>query len=97
MLSIYFLEFIGILLLAFLIAILGKGYAHLLLGIILLLTGTLFANNCFNPAIALCYLLTNHITFTTFIYYIMIELSGAVIGFFLGNHVKTFYISKNKE
>jgi glycerol uptake facilitator-like aquaporin len=92
MISIYILEFIGTATLAFLISLLGKGYAHILLGTTLLVTGTLFANNCFNPAIALCYLLTNHITFTAFIYYIMIELSGAVMGFFFGSHVKTLYL-----
>jgi glycerol uptake facilitator-like aquaporin len=88
MISIYLLEFIGTGTLAFLIALLGKGYAHILLGTTLLVTGTLFANNCFNPAIALCYLLTNHITFTSFIYYVLIELSGAVTGFFLGKYIK---------
>ena len=88
MISIYLLEFIGTGTLVFLISLLGKGYAHILLGTTLLLTGTLFVNNCFNPAIALCYLLTNHITFTSFIYYVLIELSGAVTGFFLGKHIK---------
>ena len=88
MISIYLLEFIGTLILAFLISLLGKDYAHILLGTTLLLTGTLFVNNCFNPAIALCYLLTNHITFTSFIYYVLIELSGTVTGFFLGKHIK---------
>jgi len=87
MISIYVLEFIGTGTLAFLIALLGKGYAHILLGTTLLLTGTLFTNNCFNPAIALCFLLTNYITFTTFIYYILIEILAALTGFFLGKYI----------
>jgi len=87
MISIYILEFIGTALLAFLIASLGESYAHIIIGTTLLLTGTLFTNNCFNPAIALCFLLTNYITFTTFIYYILIEILAALTGFFLGKYI----------
>ena len=89
MISIYLLEFIGTGTLAFLISLLGNDYAHILLGSTLLLTGTLFTNNCFNPAIALCFLLTNYITFTSFIYYVLIEILAGLTGFFLGKHIKT--------
>jgi hypothetical protein len=92
MLSIYILEFIGTITLAFMISLLGKGYAHILLGSTLLLTGTLFANNCFNPAIALCYLITSHITFPVFIYYIIIELIAAVTGFTFGKYIKDLFM-----
>jgi len=92
MLSIYFLEFIGTTLLAFLISLIGKGYAHIILGTTLLFTGTLFANNCFNPAIALCYFFTNKITFTKFIYYIIIEFPSALTGFMFANYIKTKFI-----
>ena len=92
MLSVYILEFIGTIILAFMISLLGKGYAHILLGSTLLLTGTLFANNCFNPAIALCYLITNHITFPIFIYYIIIELIAAVTGFTFGKYIKDLFM-----
>jgi len=91
MISIYILELIGTLLLGFLISLLGKSYGHILLGTTLLITGTLFVHNCFNPAIALCYLLTNKISFTTFIYYIMIELPSTVIGFMFGSYIKSLY------
>lgn len=94
MLSTYILEFTGVTFLAFLISIIGKGYAHIILGITLLLSGTLFAANCFNPAIALTFYITNKITLTNLIYYIMIELSGAVIGFLFGQHVKTYFMPK---
>ena len=87
MISIYILEFIGTGTLAFLIALFGNDYAHILLGT-LLLTGTLFTNNCFNPAIALCFLLTNYITFTSFIYYVLIEILATLTGFFLGKYIQ---------
>lgn len=90
--TIYMLELSGMFLLAFMISLLGKGYAHILLGSTILVTGTLFANNCFNPAIALCYLLTNHITFHIFIYYIIIELFAAVTGFMLGKYIKEIFV-----
>jgi hypothetical protein len=89
MISIYILEFIGTALLAFLIASLRDSYAHIIIGTTLLLTGTLFTNNCFNPAIALCFLLTNRITFTSFFYYVLIEILAALTGFFLGKQIKT--------
>jgi len=94
MLSTYLLEFIGVTFLAFVISILGKGYAHIILGVALLLSGTLFAANCFNPAIALTFYISNKITLTNLIYYIIIELSGAVIGFLFGQHVKTYFMPK---
>ena len=93
MFSTYLLEFVGVTFLAFLISILGKGYAHIILGITLLLSGTLFAANCFNPAIALAFYISNKITLTNLIYFIMVELSGAVIGFLFGQHVKTYFTS----
>ena len=92
MISIYLLEFIGTGTLAFLISLLGNDYAHILLGSTLLLTGTLFTNNCFNPAIALTFYITNKITLTNLIYYIILELSGALIGFLFGQHVKTLFM-----
>jgi hypothetical protein len=91
MVSVYILEIIGTTLLAFLLSLLGKGYGHILFGTTLLLTGTLFVHNCFNPAIALCYFLTNKITFTNFIYYIIIEFPSAVTGFMFGNYIKELY------
>jgi glycerol uptake facilitator-like aquaporin len=94
MLSTYILEFTGVTFLAFLISILGKGYAHIILGITLLLSGTLFAANCFNPAIAFAFYISNKITLTNLIYLIILELSGAVIGFLFGQHVKTYFMPK---
>ena len=94
MLSTYILEFTGVTFLAFLISILGKGYAHIILGITLLLSGTLFAANCFNPAIAFAFYISNKITLTNLIYLIILELSGAVIGFLFGQHVKTYFMTK---
>lgn len=91
MFSIYLLEFVGVTFLAFLISILGKGYAHIIVGITLLLSGTLFAANCFNPVIAVAFYITNKITLTNLIYFIMVELSGAIIGFLFGQHVKTYF------
>ena len=93
MFSIYLLEFVGVTFLAFLISIFGKGYAHIIIGITLLLSGTLFAANCFNPVIAVAFYITNKITLTNLIYFIMVELSGAVIGFLFGEHVKTYFTS----
>lgn len=90
MVSIYFLEFIGTLLLASLISLLGKGYAHTILGITILLTGTLSNKNCFNPAIALCFYLSNQITLYNFNYYIVLETLGAMSGFFIGNSLLKF-------
>ena len=92
MFSIYLLEFVGVTFLAFLISILGKGYAHIIIGITLLLSGTLFASNCFNPVIAVAFYITNKITLTNLIYFIMVELSGAIIGFLFGQHVKTLFM-----
>ena len=94
MLSTYLLEFTGVTFLAFLISILGKGYAHIILGITLLLSGTLFAANCFNPAIAVAFYISNKITLTNLIYLFILELSGAVIGFLFGQHVKTLFMPK---
>ena len=94
MLSTYLLEFTGVTFLAFLISILGKGYAHIILGITLLLSGTLFAANCFNPAIAFAFYISNKITLTNLIYLFILELSGAVIGFLFGQHVKTLFMPK---
>jgi glycerol uptake facilitator-like aquaporin len=93
MFSIYLLEFVGVTFLAFLISIFGKGYAHIIIGITLLLSGTLFAANCFNPVIAVAFYITNKITLTNLIYFIITELSGAIIGFLFGQHVKTYFIS----
>jgi len=91
MVSVYILEIIGTTILAFLLSLLGKGYGHIVFGTTLLLTGTLFVHNCFNPAIALCYFLTNKITFTNFIYYIIIEFPSAVTGFMFGSYIKELY------
>jgi len=93
MVSVYILEIIGTTILAFMLSLLGKGYGHIVFGTTLLLTGTLFVHNCFNPAIALCYFLTNKITFTNFIYYIIIELPSAVTGFMFADYVKIKYFS----
>ena len=76
----------------FLISLLGQEYGHILLGTTLLATGTLFTHNCFNPTIALCYFLTNRITFTNFIYYVIIEFPSSVIGFMFGSYVKLLYL-----
>ncbi len=84
--SIYILEFTVTMLLVFVITLFGKGYAHLYLGILLLLTGTLFTVNCFNPALALCSLLANTININQFIYFLGLEISGAVTGFILGTY-----------
>ena len=92
MLSIYILEFIGTILVGFLLSILGQEYGHIVIGTTLLATGTLFTYNCFNPAIALCYLLTNRITFTNFMYYLIIEFPSAVIGFMFGSYIKSLYL-----
>lgn len=92
MISIYILEIIGTAILAFLLSLLGKAYGHIIIGTTLLLTGTLFTYNCFNPALALCYFLTNKITFTNFIYYIIIEFPSAVTGFMFGSYVKSLYL-----
>ena len=92
MLSIYILEFIGVTFLTSLISILGKGYAHIILGISLLLSGTLFAANCFNPAIAVAFYITNKITLTNLMYYIIIEFCGAIMGFLFGQHIKTYFM-----
>ena len=92
MISIYILEFIGTTVLAFLLSLLGKAYGHIIFGTTLLLTGTLFIHNCFNPAIALSYYLTNKITFTDFIYYVIIEFPSAVTGFMFADYIKTKYL-----
>lgn len=91
MYSIYILEFVGTTTLGFLLGLLGKGYGHILVGSTLLLTGTMFADNCFNPAIALCYLLTNKIELPTFMYYVVIEFFAAVLGFLTGTHLSKYY------
>uniref|UniRef100_A0A6C0I7N9 Major intrinsic protein n=1 Tax=viral metagenome TaxID=1070528 RepID=A0A6C0I7N9_9ZZZZ len=88
----YILEFIGAMILAFLISLFGKGYAHLVLSIMLLLTGTLFTSNCFNPAIALCFFLTNKITLSMLWYYFALEISGALTGYYCGAYIKDFFI-----
>ena len=93
MISIYLLEFIGTMYLAFFISLFGKSYAHIILGISLLLSGTIFTANCFNPAIAVTFYLSNKINIINLIYYIIIELFGAVIGFFLGKYIKMNFIS----
>jgi len=84
---VYLYEFIGTGVLAFFIALLGKGYAHTIFGIMILCLGTIFVTNCFNPAIALCFLLTNKIQLFTFLYYIPLELAGAVVGYYGGKYV----------
>ena len=88
MISTYFLEFIGTVYLAFFVSLFGKGYAHVILGISLLLTGTIFVANCFNPAIAVAFYLSNKITLINLFYYVIFELFGAVTGYFLGNIYK---------
>jgi len=92
MLSIYILEFIGVTFLTFVISILGKGYAHIILGITLLLSNTLFAANCFNPAIAVAFYITNKITLTNLLYYFIIEFCGAIMGFLFGQRIKTYFM-----
>ena len=84
---VYLYEFLGTGVLAFFIALLGKGYAHTIFGIMILFTGTIFVTNCFNPAIALCFLLTNKIQLFTFLYYIPLELAGAVLGYYSGKYI----------
>ena len=91
MLLTYSFEFIGTMVLSFLIYLLGKGYAHLLLGIMLLLSGTFFISNCFNPAIALLFVLSNKITLTNFLYYIILEFSGALSGYYCGKYIKSYF------
>ncbi len=88
--SVYFLEFLGTSILAFFASLLGKSYAHLILGATLFLTGTLFVHNCFNPAIALSYLVNKQITFPTFINYVVIELLSAVVAFNYGIQFKKY-------
>ena len=84
---IYLYEFIGTLVLAFLIGFLGKGYAHVLFGMIVLVSGSILVTNCFNPAIALCFLVTNKIEVVTFLYYIVIESIAAIIGYYGGKYI----------
>jgi glycerol uptake facilitator-like aquaporin len=83
----YVYEFIGTLILAFLIGFLGKGYAHVLFGMMVLVSGSIFVVNCFNPAIALGFLVTNKIQIHTFLYYIVIESIAAIIGYYSGKYI----------
>ena len=87
MISIYFLEFIGSLILAFLIFLFGKKYGHLLLGTILILSGSLFNSNCFNPVIAAGFVVSNKITLINFYYYIILEFSGGFCGYYLSKYI----------
>ena len=89
--SIYILEFIGAMILAFFISLFGKGYAHLVLSMMLLLTGSLFIDNCFNPAIALCFFLTNKISLSMLWYYFALEISGALTGYYCGIYIKNYF------
>ncbi len=82
MLLTYFLEFFGTVILTFSAFFLGKAYAHLIISAMLFATGTLFNLNCFNPVIAVCYFLKNTISLHEFYYYIILELSGALCGYY---------------
>lgn len=83
MLSTYFLEFFGAMILSFTAFLFGKAYAHLIISAMLFSTGTLFTINCFNPVIAFCYALNNIISFHDFYYYVILELVGALCGYYL--------------
>jgi hypothetical protein len=82
MLFTYFLEFCGATILSFSVFLFGKAYAHLILSAMLFSTGTLFTLNCFNPVIAVCYVLKNTITLHEFYYYVVLELFGALCGYY---------------
>ena len=79
----YFTEFLGTLLLTFVVLSTGNWLAigsALAIGCYL---GGPISGAAYNPAVAIAYLATNKITTTEFVPYILFEIFGALVAFWL--------------
>jgi len=79
----YFTEFLGTLLLTFVVLTTGNWLAigtALAIGCYL---GGSISGAAYNPAVAIAYLATNKITTTEFVPYILFEILGALVAFWL--------------
>jgi aquaporin Z len=87
----YIVELLGTLLVSFSVFSTGNFIAIGLASSVAAYLGGSISGGAFNPAITICLLISKKISSMDIIPYIIVEIIGAVIGFYLGNMAKKYF------